>query len=59
MQVMSLAFSPDGNLLIAGCGDGHMYIYKLANGKYEYVARNKHHSSWVRYLFFYYHGSLL
>ena len=44
MQVNSLAFSPDGNLLAAGCHDGHVYIYGLTNGKWAQVSDNEHHS---------------
>ena len=47
MQVYRLAFSPDGNILAAGCGDGHVYIYGLTNGKWAQVSDNKHHSDQV------------
>ena len=46
-QMYRLAFSPDGNLLAAGCIDGHMYIYGLTNGKWAQVSYNKHHSNHV------------
>ena len=44
-----LAFSPDGNILAAGCGDGNVYIYGLTNGKWAQVSDIKHHSGFVRY----------
>jgi len=55
MQVYRLAFSPDGNLLVAAGGGGHMYVFGMINGKWEQVSHNKHHSDTVRYLFYYFH----
>ena len=47
IQVWRVTFSPDGNLLVAGCYDGHMYIYKLSNGRWAQVSVNEHHSERV------------
>ena len=47
IQVRRLAFSPDGNLLGAGCDNGHVYIYGLANDKWAQVSVMKHHSNHV------------
>ena len=47
IQVRCLAFSPAGNLLAAGCENGHMYIYGLTNGKWAQVFDVKHHSDQV------------
>ena len=46
-QVWSVAFSPDGNILTAGCGDGHVYIFKSPKVKWAQVSYNKHHSATV------------
>ena len=46
-QVRCLAFSLDGNILVAGCSDGHVYIYGLTSGKWAQVSYNKHHSKQV------------
>ena len=45
---MRLAFSPDGNLLAAGCYDGYMHIFGLANGKWAQVSVLNYHSDIVR-----------
>ena len=57
IQVRCVAFSPDGNILAAGCSDGHMYIYGLTNGKWAQIFDIMHHSDFVQYyfLFFYAH----
>ena len=34
MQIICLTFSHDGNILAAGCANGHIYIYKLTDGKW-------------------------
>ena len=47
-QVERLAFSPDGNLLAAGCADGHIYIYGFRYGNWVQVSHNKYHSNDVR-----------
>ena len=46
-QVERVAFSPDGNILAAGCVDGHVYIYGLTNGNWAQVSVLKHHSEQV------------
>ena len=46
-QVRCVAFSLDGNLLAAGSGVGHVYIYRLTNGKWEQVSCTKYHSRQV------------
>ena len=47
IQVWRVAFSPDGNILAAGCESGHVYIYGLTNGKWAQVSENKYHSGQV------------
>lgn len=47
LQVARLAFSPDGDLLAAGCWGGHMYIFALSNGSWAQVSYIKCHSDKV------------
>ena len=51
MQVIRLAFSPDGKLLAVGCRDGHMHIFEQINRWWVQVSCNKYHSKAVRYIF--------
>jgi WD40 repeat protein/mono/diheme cytochrome c family protein len=44
--VQSVAFSPDGNRLVAGCGDRTVRVFATASGKEERVL--KHHADWVQ-----------
>ena len=47
---MSLAFSPDGNLLAVGCDCGLIYIYRLINGKWAQVSEIEYFVKSVRFI---------
>ena len=52
---MRLAFSPDGNLLVAGCYGGALYILQYTNNTWSHLKSYQHHSKDVRissFLFF-------
>ena len=45
-MVLSVAFDPDGDTLVAGCGDRTMRIFNVSTGKQTRVLRQ--HADWVQ-----------
>jgi mono/diheme cytochrome c family protein len=45
-MALSVAFSPDGETLVAGCGDRTLRVFDVSSGKQMRVLRN--HSDWVQ-----------
>ncbi|OQR96839.1 hypothetical protein ACHHYP_13205 [Achlya hypogyna] len=43
-EVFCTRFSPDGTLLAAGCGDGAIRIFNVANGALAYTLMQPHHN---------------
>ncbi|EQC32639.1 hypothetical protein SDRG_09615 [Saprolegnia diclina VS20] len=43
-EVFCTRFSPDGSLLAAGCGDGAIRIFNVANGALAYTLMQPHHN---------------
>jgi WD40 repeat protein len=56
-MVLSIAFSPDGAMLVAGCGDRTLRVFDVSSGKQTRVLR--HHADWVQSVAFNREGTRL